>query len=220
MSFPRGETLDETGASGSGGTDPGWRFPRRRRRATVALARSALLAGLIACGHPPPPAAEAPAPAPAAGAAAAAEAPAATPGDVSLPGEVPMDHKVHAGDLKMPCLGCHVYADKAPSAGLPSGRKCMGCHKFVAKDKPAVQLLARRFEAGQPLRWKRLYVLPDFIYFSHRAHVLKKVDCKECHGDMAANKVIVPFQLPFTMGRCLECHEAKKASRDCLACHK
>ena len=136
------------------------------------------------------------------------------------PGEVPMDHKIHAGDLKMPCLGCHVYADKAPSAGLPSGRKCMGCHKFVAKEKRTVQLLAKRFQAGQSLRWRRLYVLPDFIYFSHRAHVLKKTDCKECHGDMAANKVIVPFQQPFTMGRCLACHEAKKATRDCLACHK
>jgi Cytochrome c7 and related cytochrome c len=178
----------------------------------ASLAAVAVAVALSACGGPP-------VQAPPASPAAAAEA-AALAGSEPVPGEVPMDHKVHAGDLKMPCLGCHVYADKTPNAGISSGRKCMGCHKFVAKDKPAIQLLARRFEAGQSLRWRRIYVLPDFIYFSHRVHVLKKVDCKECHGDMAASKVIIPFKQPFTMGACLECHEAKKASRDCLACHK
>jgi len=185
--------------------------PGVARRPGAAVAATALAVVLSACG-PPAPAPAAPPLTPADVAARAASEP--------LPGEVPMDHKLHAGDLKMPCLGCHVYADKTPSAGIPSGRKCMGCHKFVAKDKPSIQLLARRFEAGQSLRWRRIYVLPDFIYFSHRVHVLKQVDCKECHGDMAASKVIVPFRQPFTMGRCLECHEAKKASRDCLACHK
>ena len=80
-------------------------------------------------------------------------------------GEVPFDHTIHAGKYGIPCLDCHVYADKSPVAGLPSGRKCMGCHKFVAKDKPAVQTLAaaRRGRRAAPLaarlRAPRLHLL-------------------------------------------------------------
>ena len=134
-------------------------------------------------------------------------------------GEVPFDHQIHAGQYRIPCLDCHVYADKSPVAGLPSGRKCMGCHKFVGKDKPAVQVLAQRFEDGQPLIWARVFAVPDFVYFSHRAHVGAKVECKECHGDVAAAKTVRQNE-PFTMGRCLTCHESRNASRDCMTCHK
>ncbi|MGO8968482.1 MAG: cytochrome c3 family protein [Myxococcaceae bacterium] len=134
-------------------------------------------------------------------------------------GEVPFDHQIHAGQYRIPCLDCHVYADKSPVAGLPSGRKCMGCHKFVGKDKPAVQVLAQRFEDGQPLVWARVFAVPDFVYFSHRAHVGAKVECKECHGDVAAAKTVRQNE-PFTMGRCLTCHESRNASRDCMTCHK
>lgn len=180
---------------------------------TLPLVRLALFVGataaLAGCGGPPLSAA-------ATGQAAAAEA---APGAAAAAGEVAFDHSVHAGQARMPCLDCHVYADKSPVAGLPSGRKCMGCHKFVAKDKPAVRLLAERFEAGEPLRWQRVFSVPDFIYFSHRVHVRAKVECKECHGDIASAKVVRQDR-PFTMGRCLVCHEERKASRDCLACHK
>jgi hypothetical protein len=149
---------------------------------------------------------------------ARSDAPAAptapTPAD-----DVPFDHTIHAGTYGIPCLDCHVYADKSPVAGLPSGRKCMGCHKFVAKDNPTVQKLAARVAAGQPLRWSRVFALPDFIYFSHRMHIRADVACDACHGDMAAKKTITQ-DVPFTMGRCLECHEARGATRECLSCHK
>ena len=133
--------------------------------------------------------------------------------------EVAFDHTIHAGTYGIPCLDCHVYADKSPVAGLPSGRKCMGCHKFVAKESPAIVKLAERVAAGTSLEWQRVFSLPDFIYFSHRMHVRAKVACAECHGDMAAHKTIVQDR-PFTMGRCLECHRERDATRDCLSCHK
>jgi Cytochrome c7 and related cytochrome c len=143
------------------------------------------------------------------------------PGEPAPVGEIPFSHKAHAGDCKIPCLACHVFADQSPVAGIPSGRKCMGCHKFVAKEKPGVRLLAARVKAEQPLRWERVFVVPDFIYFSHRAHLRakEKLECKDCHGDIAAQKVVRQEQ-PFTMGRCLACHEQKKAPRDCTVCHK
>jgi hypothetical protein len=134
-------------------------------------------------------------------------------------GEVTFDHKIHAGDYRIPCLDCHAFADKSPVAGVPSGRKCMGCHKFVAKDKPAIEVLAQHTQDGEPLRWPRVFALPDFIHFTHRMHVRAQVACAECHGDVAAKHLVTQDQ-PFTMGRCVSCHEERHASRDCLTCHK
>jgi len=172
---------------------------RRHAQICVAIAASAVLGGLIASN-----------------ARSAPQAPPPAPGEVN---EVPFDHTIHAGQYQIPCLDCHVYADRSAVAGLPSGRKCMGCHKFVAKDTPAIQTLAERVSAGRPLRWLRVFAVPDFIYFSHRMHVRAKVACAECHGEVAAHKAIVQDR-PFTMGRCVTCHEQRGATRDCLACHK
>jgi hypothetical protein len=189
-------------------SDVGERHEARRRRRVLLLAASAVVVGLIASiAHsqgPPPPVPPS--------AAGSASAPAAA-------GEVPFDHTIHAGKFGIPCLDCHAYADKTPVAGLPSGRKCMGCHKFVAKDDPAVQTLATRFEAGESLRWQRVFYLPDYIYFSHRMHVRAQIECSECHGDIAEMKTVTQ-ERPFTMGRCLSCHEQRHATRACLACHK
>ena len=138
---------------------------------------------------------------------------------VSSLGDIPFDHTIHAGQYGIPCLDCHVYADKSPVAGLPSGRKCMGCHKFVAKESPAIQTLASRVEAGEPLRWLRVFAVPDFVYFSHRVHVRANVACVECHGEIAWMKSVVQEQ-PFTMGRCMGCHRQRNATHDCLGCHK
>ncbi len=134
-------------------------------------------------------------------------------------GEIAFDHTIHAGKYAIPCIDCHAFADKTASAGIPSGRKCMGCHKFVAKESPAIQTLAARFNAGESLRWERVFYLPDYIYFSHRMHVRADVACTECHGDVASMKKVEQKQ-PFTMGRCLSCHEQRNATRECLGCHK
>ncbi len=187
-------------------TDVVERRKARRRRRTLLVAAGAFVVGSIAT------IASSQTPAPSASSPAAGSAPAAA-------GEVPFDHTIHAGKYGMPCVDCHAYADKTPYAGLPSGRKCMGCHKFVAKESFAVQTLAARFAAGESLKWERVFYLPDYIYFSHRMHVRAKVACSECHGDVASMKTVVQDR-PFTMGRCLSCHEERHATRDCLGCHK
>jgi len=181
------------------------REPRGRRRILV-LAAGSLVVGLVATIASPQ------TPAPSASPPTAGSAPPAA-------GEVSFDHTIHAGKYGMPCLDCHAYADKTASAGLPSGRKCMGCHKFVAKESPAIQTIAARFGAGESLKWERVFYLPDYIYFSHRMHIRADVACSECHGDVASMKTVTQDR-PFTMGRCLSCHEERRATRDCLGCHK
>lgn len=132
---------------------------------------------------------------------------------------VPFDHTIHVGQYKMRCLACHVYARLSTTAGIPSVRRCMGCHKFVDKKKPGVKRLAALWEKHEPPRWRRVYNLPDFVYFSHRVHVAANVACTSCHGDVGSmHKVTQQQQL--TMGWCLSCHTKRKASTDCLVCHK
>jgi len=132
---------------------------------------------------------------------------------------VPFDHVPHAGDYQMACQYCHVYADKSTVAGLPSLRLCMGCHKFVDKQKPGVKELARLWQAKQPPRWRLVYELPDYVYFSHRVHVAAKVECSRCHGDVASMHEVRRVA-SLTMGWCLSCHREQHAALDCVACHK
>ena len=166
------------------------------------------------------------APEPAGGPAAASTAPQVEvalgpPGTPAPLDEIPFDHRIHAGDCGIPCLSCHSDAVRSPVAGLPSGKKCMGCHKFVAKERPAVQVLAARVRAEQPLRWTRVFELPDFVYFTHRVHLhfREPIACTECHGDVASMRVVKQDE-PFTMGRCLTCHEDKDVRHDCVVCHR
>lgn len=48
-------------------------------------------------------------------------------------------HRVHAGDLAIPCLYCHSAAERSRSAGIPSANVCMNCHKFVTATLGAVR---------------------------------------------------------------------------------
>ena len=150
--------------------------------------------------------------------AAPAKAPpapkAGTPGDL-----IPFDHSLHVGKYGMQCLGCHVDARISTTAGIPSVRKCMGCHKFVSKDKPAIQTLAKLWDEGKSPSFRRIHDLPDYVYFSHRVHIAAQVDCKSCHGDVGKMARVVQVS-PLTMGWCLECHKQRKATTDCIGCHK
>lgn len=69
-------------------------------------------------------------------------------GEVRLPGDhsgyrpvqpIAYSHRVHAGDLTIPCLYCHSGAERSRSAGVPSANVCMNCHKFVTASLGAVR---------------------------------------------------------------------------------
>jgi len=128
-------------------------------------------------------------------------------------------HTVHAGQLQMPCTYCHTFVDRSRSAGAPPLEICMGCHRSVATDREEIRKLTRHFEEKRPVEWKRVYALPDFIYFSHKRHVTAGVACASCHGNVAGmGKVRRVNEL--VMGWCVSCHRVRGASRDCATCHK
>jgi hypothetical protein len=135
------------------------------------------------------------------------------------PPPVAFSHKLHAADNEIGCGVCHPYARHSPNAGLAPASTCVGCHKFVAKDKPDIQKLLAEFAAGRPLTWTRNHRVPDHVFFSHERHLAKGLDCKACHGDVAEMQLDRQVQ-PLEMGACMDCHREKQASTDCLTCHK
>jgi hypothetical protein len=80
----------------------------------------------------------------------------------------------------------------------------------------------------KPIAWTRVYALPDFVHFDHRAHVHAGVVCQTCHGPVETMERM--RQVPdLSMGWCVNCHRdatrngvnGKKAfaSTDCSTCH-
>ncbi|MBI5418885.1 MAG: cytochrome c3 family protein [Deltaproteobacteria bacterium] len=128
-------------------------------------------------------------------------------------------HTVHAGNLRMPCTFCHVFAELSRHAGAPPVQKCMDCHRAIATDREEIRKLTRHYEEKRPIEWKRVYAVPDFIYFSHKRHLRAGLECSTCHGDVAGMKRVRRVS-NLVMGWCVSCHRARKAPLDCPTCHK
>jgi c(7)-type cytochrome triheme protein len=100
----------------------------------------------------------------------------------------------------------------------------MGCHAIIATDNAAVKTLAGYWERCQPIPWVRVNRQPDFVYFSHQAHLGAGINCETCHGDVGNMTVARPV-VKMDMGWCLDCHLKQPAENvtrlaDCLTCHK
>ncbi|HTB14530.1 MAG TPA: cytochrome c3 family protein [Bryobacteraceae bacterium] len=110
--------------------------------------------------------------------------------------------------MKLKCVYCHTTAETAERATFPAALKCKTCHTTMdlasdAKVTPA----------------KPVYVLPDFVFFSHAKHAAAKVGCENCHGDVWKQATMKPV-LPMKMGACVDCHKARKATIACNKCHE
>ena len=142
-------------------------------------------------------------------------------------------HRLHAGELEIPCLYCHSGAEKSRHAGIPSANVCMNCHKFVSAPfldvkaeaegrapKPEVSPEIRKLYDAigldeklkpdptrtlRPIEWVRVHKLPDFVYFDHRPHVAAGVDCRRCHGAIETMERVQQVE-SLSMGWCVNCH--------------
>ena len=132
---------------------------------------------------------------------------------------IPFSHKIHAGDNQIPCLYCHVNADKGRHAGVPSLNVCMNCHSVVKADSPYIQKIKEHYEKNEPIEWVKVHVQPDFVFFNHRPHIAKGVACETCHGDVK-QEARVEQQETLNMGFCVNCHRENGAPIDCYTCHR
>lgn len=52
---------------------------------------------------------------------------------------IAFSHRLHSGELLIPCLYCHSGAERSRYAGIPAASTCMNCHRFVTAKRADVR---------------------------------------------------------------------------------
>jgi hypothetical protein len=132
---------------------------------------------------------------------------------------IPYSHKKHVGELKLKCNMCHPNKEPGEVMGIPQASTCMTCHATVKTDSPAIQKLTEFAKANRQVPWRRVYQVPGYVFFSHKAHLQTGATCETCHGNLAeAEQVFKATDI--SMGGCMTCHRVKNAPLDCSFCHE
>jgi hypothetical protein len=126
---------------------------------------------------------------------------------VSLTARQPVQfsHKHHVGGLGIDCRYCHSSVEVAANAGMPPTETCMTCHSQIWTNAAMLAPVRQSLAENKPLRWNRVYTLPDYVYFDHSIHVAKGVGCTECHGPIG-DMPLTRRTTDLTMRWCLDCH--------------
>ncbi len=150
---------------------------------------------------------------------------------------IAFSHQVHATKLGIECLYCHTAADRSQHATVPAVSVCVGCHQWVKKGETegSAEEIAKILDyhhKGESIPWIRIHNLPEYVQFRHHRHVRAGVECQECHGPVETmNRVYMtkdtklrPHSLwlpaaKLEMGWCIDCHQKREATIDCVACH-
>jgi menaquinone reductase, multiheme cytochrome c subunit len=132
----------------------------------------------------------------------------------------PFNHKIHT-ESGLDCENCHLYAFTRVDPSIPRLETCMECHE--GNIEPPFDILEKYSSDRGDIPWIRLYKLPRHVYFSHKRHaLLGKIACQVCHGDVGEKELPLdkPIMATLNMDTCMDCHEQRKVSNDCSACHR
>jgi hypothetical protein len=130
------------------------------------------------------------------------------------------NHKIHA-ENGLVCLDCHGYYEEHASSGRPGIEVCAACHEEPQGESQEEAEIIDHVKSGKEVEWKRLYRVPEDVYFSHRRHVvLGKLECAVCHGGIGESSKPPVRPVKITMKKCMKCHAKKGADNDCIACHR
>jgi hypothetical protein len=83
----------------------------------------------------------------------------------------------------------------------------------VQRQSPKLEPLHRAMDKtyalydGKPIQWVKVHKAPDYVKFSHSAHVNRGVSCVSCHGRVDQMEVVYHAK-SLSMGFCLDCHRA------------
>ncbi len=131
---------------------------------------------------------------------------------------IPFSHRAHVSK-GIECKGCHPVPEPGDFATIPETRVCMGCHRTVKKETPAIQRLAALHEQNKPVEWRRVYRIPEYVFFSHKEHLAKGAACETCHGPVGERDVLRK-EKDINMAACMDCHRSKQASLACNFCQE
>ncbi len=135
---------------------------------------------------------------------------------------IAFNHLLHIEDVGAECTDCHAYARSGVRATIPNIEVCGSCHEEVSSGSPEEARLLEYIQSETPIPWKKVYTVPDHVYFSHRRHTAAGgIECEVCHGAVAlSEKPVVRASVPPTMDQCMDCHQESGTSNDCIWCHR
>lgn len=134
---------------------------------------------------------------------------------------IPFDHRLHLEEVGLGCTDCHRFAETGVRATIPNVEVCGECHLEPMAGSLGEALLLAYLEEETPIPWRKIYWVPNDVYFSHRRHVeIGGIDCATCHGAVAERETPLTRPLrPVTMKGCIDCHRRAGATHDCISCH-
>lgn len=121
------------------------------------------------------------------------------------PQPIKFSHDHHTAGLGIDCRYCHHTVERSAVATIPATEVCMNCHSQIWADSPMLEGVRTSYRDNKPIRWNKVYDLPDYVYFDHSIHVSKGVACSSCHGEvntMPLTRRAVSLQMSW----CLDCH--------------
>lgn len=131
---------------------------------------------------------------------------------------IPFSHKLHAGQYELTCALCHPNPEPGEKMSIAGPGTCMECHSTIRAESEAIRKLASLASGGREVRWARVYQIPTYVFFSHKAHRESGSLCADCHGAVQERDQL-SLETDISMGGCMSCHRAKNASNDCKYCH-
>ncbi len=126
---------------------------------------------------------------------------------------LPFSHRFHVSEIQIECRYCHTGSGERAVATMPPVDVCMGCHQAVGSGLPAIDSLRAYASREEPIPWNRVYKVPEFVQFSHQAHLRNALACQDCHGPVEEMDRLYKAQR-LTMGWCLECHRGEPQPGD------
>lgn len=135
---------------------------------------------------------------------------------------IAFNHLLHVEDVGAECTDCHLYATTGVRATIPNLELCADCHEEALSESEQELQLVNYIQEDVRIPWRKIYTVPDHVYFSHRRHTaIAQIECETCHGAMGEQTEPMPrAAVPISMNRCMDCHEEAGVSNDCLLCHR
>ncbi len=144
------------------------------------------------------------------------------PGSPRVVQPLAFSHRIHHEQDTL-CVDCHLQAEIGVYATLPGIKTCLLCHDEPQGESPQEPEVREYAEREEPIPWVQVNRVEGHVYFSHAAHVtFGEMTCEECHGDVTTlEEPLATSQIEgLTMTVCMDCHDERGASNDCLICHK
>ncbi len=131
-------------------------------------------------------------------------------------------HQLHLEEAGLECVDCHRHAIDGVRATIPNVEVCGECHEEPMTDSRQEARVSEHIRDGVPIPWRKVYWVPEHVYFSHRRHTtIAGIACERCHGNVGDESA--PLTRPLVrldMDDCMDCHTEAGVTNDCVSCHK